>query len=563
MIHQAVESLLKTLPFAIDPALLETPQDHEMGDLALPCFTMAKEAKKAPAQIASDIANQLQPNEQVAKIVAAGPYVNFFINSAWLANQTLPEINARWVAYGKWIENDELVLVESPGPNTNKPLHLGHVRNMLLGNALAAILDFAGFEVKKVDIINDRGIHICKSMLAYQLFWNGAQPDKKSDHFVGDWYVRYAQEVEKDPTLEDKIQVMLQQREAGDPEVRASRKIMNDRALTGMRETYKRFWTRIDKAYFESDHYEKGKALVEKKFEEGMFTKDAKWNIVYDFGEDSFGSKVLLRNDGTAIYITQDLALAELRYEEFHMDRMVYIVGNEQEHHFQVLFALLKMLGHHFADKCYHLSYGMVSLPDGKMKSREGNVVDADNLADEMHAKSQELLIQRYPDLSTEEANERAEQIAMAAIKFFVLKYDAKKDFVFDRDQSLRFDGESGPYVQYTHARCCSIIEKAGTLLDHASVDYGHLVEDEERVLLVHLASFGDIISESAKIYEPALVTRYLQDLAQLFNAYYQKHSILTDDVELTKARVVLVAWIRQVLENGLRLLGIEAPERM
>ncbi len=329
-----------------------------------------------------------------------------------------------------------------------------------------------------------------------------------------------------------------------------------------MRETYTRFGTRIDQAYFESDHYEKGKALVEKKFEEGLFTKDAKGNIVYDFGDDSFGSKVLLRSDGTAIYITQDLALAELRYDEFHMNRMVYVVGNEQEHHFQVLFALLKLLGHSFADKCYHLSYGMVSLPDGKMKSREGNVVDADNMANEMQEKSRELLAQRYPDLSAEELRNRAEQIAMAAIKFFILKYDAKKDFIFDREQSLRFDGESGPYVQYTHARCCSILEKAG--FSGTGKDFERLVEDEERVLLVHLAHFAKVVNESATIYEPALVTRYLQELAQLFNGYYQKHSILIeDDLELSNQRVALVAGVRQVLENGLRLLGIDAPQRM
>lgn len=298
-------------------------------------------------------------------------------------------------------------------------------------------------------------------MLAYQLFGDGAQPDKKSDHFVGDRYVRYSQELEKDPTLEEKIQVMLQQREAGDAEVRALWQTMRDRALDGMRQTYTRFGTHIDKAYYESDHYEKGKTLVEKKFEEGLFTQDAKGNIVYDFGEDSFGSKVLLRSDGTAIYITQDLALAELRYEDFQMDRMIYVVGNEQEHHFQVLFALLTLLGHSFAEKCYHLSYGMVSLPDGKMKSREGNVVDADTMADEMHTKAKELLQQRYPELSEQELRDRAEQIALAAIKFFILKYDAKKDFVFDRELSLRFDGESGPYVQYTYARAWSLLEKA------------------------------------------------------------------------------------------------------
>lgn len=245
------------------------------------------------------------------------------------------------------------------------------------------------------------------------------------------------------------------------------------------------------------------------------------------------------------------------------MDRMVYVVGNEQEHHFQVLFALLKLLGHNFADKCYHLSYGMVSLPDGKMKSREGNVVDADNLADEMHAKAHELLVQRYPDLPDTELHTKAEQIAMAAIKFFILKYDAKKDFIFDREQSLRFDGESGPYVQYTHARCCSILEKVDSKVPLHDITFTHLVEEEERILLVHLAQFAALIQDAAMHYEPAILTRYLQELAQLFNGYYQKHAIIVDDLSLRQERVALVAGVKQILANGLEILGIAAPQRM
>ncbi len=561
MIKQAVQELLQQAPFAIDANLLEFPQDRSMGDLALPCFTMAKEAKKAPAQIATELAEQLRPNEKIWKIVATGPYVNFFVSTQRVAHSILPRIEEETLTYGHGEKKNELVLVESPGPNTNKPLHLGHVRNMLLGNALANILWFAGFEVKKVDIINDRGVHICKSMLAYEMFGNGAQPDKKPDHYVGDRYVRFATEAEKDPSLEEKVQVMLQQREAGDKNVMALWKTMRDRALKWMQETYERFWTRIDKAYYESDHYTKWKNLVEKKFEEWLFTKDAKGNIVYNFGEDSFGSKVLLRWDGTAIYITQDLALAQLRYDDYKMDRMVYVVGNEQEHHFQVLFALLKLLGLPFADKCYHLSYGMVSLPDGKMKSREGNVVDADNLASEMHDKAWLILKERYPDLTDKEVSDRAEQIAMAAIKFFILKYDAKKDFIFDREQSLRFDGESGPYVQYTHARVCSILEKAWT--SRIPDSFGKLDQEEDRILLVQLARFGEIVELAAESYEPAIVTRYLQDLAQLFNGYYSKYPILGDDDALSIARIALVTGIKQVLENGLKLLWIEAPQKM
>lgn len=385
--------------------------------------------------------------------------MNFFVNSTWLAKQVIVAVVEQGDRYGAGNKKGEKIVIESPGPNTNKPLHLGHVRNMLLGNSLAAITEFAGYDTIKVDIVNDRGVHICKSMLAYERRGNDEVPTKKSDHYVGDRYVHYAQEVEKDPTLEKDIQTMLQQRESGDTDVRALREKMRERSLQGMQETYARYGCHIEKPYYESDYYMLGKELIGQGEKDGIFIHNEKGNLI--FSDEQLGDKVVLRSDGTSVYVTQDIALGKLRYEDWNMDRMVYVVGSEQEMHFKFLFAIFKALGYTFADKCYHMSYGMISLPDGKMKSREGNTVDADTLADDMHKQSYTLLHERYTDLREDELHTKAEQVAMAAIKFFILLYDSKKDFVFDREASLRFDGESGPYLQYTYARIESIKHKA------------------------------------------------------------------------------------------------------
>ena len=327
-----------------------------------------------------------------------------------------------------------------------------------------------------------------------------------------------------------------------------------------MYQTYARYGTHIEKSYYESDHYLKGKAIVEAWLESWLFVKNAKGNVVYT--DDDLGDKTVLRSDGTAIYITQDLALAQLRYDDRNMDRMVYVVGNEQSDHFKFLFSILKTMGLPFADKCYHLSYGYVSLPDGRMKSREWNVVDADNLIDDMHTQSYEILKERYPDLPNDQLHTKAEAIAMAAIKFFVLKYDATKDFVFDREHSLRFDWETGPYVQYTYARCSWILTKAWSVANDP--DYSLLVEDQERLLLVHLNTFSELIQNAADRYQPYLVVRYALELAQLFNSYYQHHTINdSDNKPISDARLWLVRAIQQVLHNALTIVGIEVLEEM
>ncbi len=568
MIQAAVVELLKKLTIEgidIDGNLLETPQDRRMWDVSLPCFIFAKTLRKSPQQISADIAekmiaiNDTEEKNIISKIIATGSYINFFINPLWLANEVLECIEQKEDKYGEGEEKNEKLIIESPWPNTNKPLHLWHVRNILLGNSLAALANFAWYEIAKVDIVNDRGIHICKSMLAYQLWGENKEPNKKTDHFVWDRYVRYDTELKQDPSLEEKSQVMLQQRESGDKKVKALRKKMRNWALEGMSETYKIYDCVIDKAYYESDHYLKWKSIIEEGFIEGIFTKNGKGNIVFKDGDEE---KTVLRSDGTSIYMTQDIALWKIRYNDWKMDRMVYVVGNEQEHHFIFLFKIFKALWFSFADKCYHLSYGMISLPDGKMKSREGNVVDADTLIEELTNECVTMLTERHTDRDDNLVKKTAFQIAMGAIKFFILKYDEKKDFIFDRKQSLSFDGESWPYIQYTIARCGSIIAKSCTH-DVSEKDYSLLEEAEERILLVLLSGFSATIEKASDTYQPYLVARYILELAKTFNNYYQKHKIITDDKGLSAVRLSLVVWVKQVLKNWLRLLGIEAPEKM
>lgn len=555
--------------------LLESPKDPNHGDIAFPCFTLAKELGKSPVQIAQDIVSQITADDIIASAVETGPYINFFVQADYLAKAVISSVLDQKDNYGRGAKNNQTIVIESPSPNTNKPLHLWHVRNMLLGNSLDLICAFAGYTSVKVEVVNDRGIHICKSMLAYQLFWNNAEPDKKSDHFVGDRYVRFAQEVQTDLSLDEQAQAMLRKREDWDEEVRALWKKMNTRASDGFTTTYTRYGTRIDQHYYESDIYQEGKVIILDALERGIFVRDPKGNIAFPLEkkDGEMGYFVVLRADGTAVYATQDIALAAQREADYHMDRMVYVVGNEQEDYFKTLFAVIKALQYPFADQCHHLSYGMIALPDGKMKSRTGNVVDADDLAADMHEQAATVLRERYPDLSTEEISTKAEAIAMAGIKFFMIKYEVAKDFVFDPAQSLSFDGETGPYMLYSYARCAQIIAKAADngqwsmVNDQWNNKYKFnpilLTEEAERKILLHLSAFADVVVKAAQEYKPNLIARYILELTQLFNRYYQQTQIIVDDAALQAARVALVASVQQVLGNALHLLGIETVERM
>ncbi|MCF7867020.1 arginine--tRNA ligase [Candidatus Woesearchaeota archaeon] len=538
--------------------LLEVPPKPELGDFAFPCFLLAKELKKSPAEIATDLTSKIKENF-IEKVEAKGPYVNFWIKKEILVKNVLESLEENIV-----LDKKDKILLESPGPNTNKPLHLGHLRNMLLGVSNKKILNYLGHEVIPVDVVNDRGIHICKSMLAYKLFGNNETPESsgmKGDYFVGKYYVKFAEEVKNNPELEDQAKEMLKLWEEGDEETLDIWKKMRDWCLAGFKESFKNFDVVHEKSYYESETYKAGKEIILNGLENGLFEKDEDGAIIANLEDKGLGKKVLLRADGTSIYITQDIELARQRFEDYNMDRIVYIVGSEQIHHFKVLFEILKMLNFPFADKCHHLAYGMVYLPDGKMKSREGTIVDADNFKSDMVKMAKLEVKERYPDLNDDELNTRADMIASAAVNFFILKYDAHKDFVYDPKQSLSFTGDSGPYIQYTHARICSIQRKAN--LNPENINYSLLELDSERNLINKLEDFKDIILKSAENYRPSLIANYLLELSQLFNNYYHETQIIIEEKELMNARLFLINKIKYVLNNGLSLLNIKAPEEM
>ncbi|MBU0461476.1 MAG: arginine--tRNA ligase [Nanoarchaeota archaeon] len=557
----------------IDESLIEVPPDSKLGDYAIPCFTLAKQLKKNPQQIAAELAAKIKPNDTVTKIAATGPYINFFINKSLLAEDTVNTILKQKDKYGhSSTGKGKTVLVEYPGPNTNKPLHIGHLRNMALGETLSNLMESQGYKVGRVNVINDRGVHICKSMLAYDRWGEDKTPEsegKKSDHFVGDYYVLFAKKAKDDPKLEEETQELLRKWEANDPKTRKLWEKMNKWALSGFEETYKRFGLpRFDKEYFESNTYLKGKDVVLEGLKKGIFKKKDDGAIIIDLSKEGLGEKVLLRADGTTVYMTQDIYLAEARYADFKYDKMIYVVATEQNHHFRTLFIVLKKLGHKFADGCHHFAYGMVLLPEGKMKSREGTVVDADDLMLELEDLAKDEIIKRYKDLEEQEIHDRARMIGLGALKFYLLMTDAVKDITFHPEQSLSFEGDTGPYLQYTHARACSIMKKAeeqGVKIDtKKKLDFSVLKMPEEIALIQSLSEFPSKTKDACDLYKPHLVAQYLLSLGRAFNEFYHACPCLQEkDENLSRARLVLVNCTRQVLHNGLSLLGMTAPEEM
>lgn len=554
-------------------ALIETPPQGLWADLAFPCFSLAKSRGQSPVQIAQSIASSMVDGLMCTS-EAKGPYVNITFSAEFVLQQ-LSTFNIEHSTTTKGT-----ILIESPSPNTNKPLHLGHVRNMCLWNSLAKIMEAGSYKVTKVEVINDRGIHICKSMLAYQLRGNNTEPDKKSDHFVGDRYVRYAKEEEKNPEIKEQAQAMLQKREAGDPEIHALRHKMNTRAIEGMKETYQRYGTHIDDATLESDVYMNGKDVAERWLAQGLFVRDPKGNIALPIptNDDKMSYFVVLRADGTAVYATQDLVLVDKRFQTYHMDKMVYVTGNEQDDFFKALLKCFKWLNYPFADQCYHLSYGMIELPNGKMKSRTGNVVDADELIEDLHQTSFDEIKKRYPDLDDTIAHERAEQIALGAINFYMLKIDPAKGFVFDPAESLSFEGETGPYVQYTYARCAAILRKASPLLSRGAggdqtqqqwsslplLSKERMITGEEKNLALHLLSFQDYLDKAMEEYKPSTICRYAIELCQLINSYYQSHQIIDEShLEQTAHRIAMIKQAQHYLGKAMDLVCVPRVEVM
>ena len=541
--------------------LLVTPPDPKMGDYAFPCFRLGKKAKEE----AEKLLEKIKKPDFIKEIKVVGPYLNFFLKPSVFAKETLTAVYKQAANYGKGKEKSKIV-IEYCGPNTNKPLHLGHLRNMSLGIATCKIADFLGNKIYPVNIVNDRGIHICKSMLAYMKWGKNKQPDKKGDHFVGDYYVLFSKKAKDDEDLVNEAQELLLKWEREDPEVLKLWKQMNSWVLEGFAETYKRFGVSFVKEYFESKYYQGGKELVYEGLKKKVFEKDHTKAIIAKLEKYNLPDKVLLRGDETSIYITQDMNLAELRARDFKFNQMIYVVASEQRLHFQQLFKVLEMLKKPYAKNLYHLSYGMVHLPSGRMKSREGTVIDADDLMDEVSSLAAEEIKKRHQKLNDEKVNTRAELIAVGAIKFFMVKTDPVKDIVFDPKESLNFEGETGPYVQYTHARACSILRKAKKdenleVVNQVSFDQFDLAE--EMALLKLLNDFPNIVAKAAATYKPHHLAQYLISLSQAFNEFYHKCPVISEQIQVMKARLLLVDCVRQVIENGLGLLGISAPEEM
>ncbi|MDD5086430.1 MAG: arginine--tRNA ligase [Candidatus Nanoarchaeia archaeon] len=556
-----IEKALK--PYAKGEMTVEIPPDSKLGDYAFPCFNLAKQLRKSPADIAKDLSLKIKPNKYIREIRNVGPYVNFFINNDILNETILNEILKNKEKYGLWPTKHKKVVIEFPSPNTNKPLHLGHARNMLIGESLSRILEFDGYKVFRVNLNNDRGVHICKSMLAYKKWGDSKTPEsenKKSDHFVGDFYVLYSKKAKENPGLDNEAQEMLKKWENNDKETVELWKKMNNWAIKGFNETYNMFGIKHDKTYNESEHYDDAKKIVLDNFKKGIFKKDEEGNIYVELEKYSLPNKILLRADGTSVYMTQDIMLAKIKYNDFKMDKSIFVVGSEQKLHFNQLFKILELIGFKNFDGCYHLAYGMISLPEGKMKSREGTVVDADDIVEDMISLAKQEIEKRH-DINKKEIEERAKTIGLGALNFFVLKYDALKDFVFNPKESISFEGETGPYIQYAHARICSILRKAGK--QAKDIDLSLLNKKEEKDIIKLLGSFPEVIDSAASGYKPSLIARYLLDLSQLFNEFYHKHQIIKADEKTRDARLALIKSIKYVVENGLNLLGIDAPEKM
>ncbi|MCK5738068.1 arginine--tRNA ligase [bacterium] len=581
---------------------LTPPPKGKLGDFAFGCFPLAKVLRKAPPIIATEIAAHIHSGGIIAKAEAAGPYLNIYVNYDRLTQIVCRQILENASTFGNSTAyNGQKILIEYSAPNTNKPQHLGHVRNNLLGMAVTNLLDAVGYEAVPVNLVNDRGVHICKSMRAYQIFGENQTPEStgiKGDHFVGQFYVKYEQEQKKEwktwvaakdvdlTDLDDrerrrleheflqesqmyqKTQKMLQQWEQGDPEVRALWEKMNSWVFAGFDTTYKRLGCKFAKIYKESNTYNLGKKLVLDGLEKGAFFQKEDGSVWIDLADQKLGQKLLLRRDGTSVYITQDIGTTKLKFDDFKPQKAMWVVADEQNHHFQVLIAVLKKLGFEWANGCYHLGYGMIDLPEGRMKSREGTVVDADNLMDELVEMEKTEIRERNVDIPESEFDKTAETLALGALKFFILKFVPQTRMTFNPRESISPLGFTGPYIQYAYVRVRSLFRKS-TDYDFDSIDendceFNLLNSPAEKAIIRKLHDFPQEILAAAEAYNPSRVCNYLFELGKALNSFYHDHSVLKAETpELIKARLILSKAVAIVLERGLAILGIGVPERM
>lgn len=560
-----------------------TKKEHE-GDYTIVVFPLTKFSKKSPEQTAELLGKYLQEKTDFIKRynVVKG-FLNLSLaDSYWL--HRLQEISAD-SGFGTFPANHQKVVLEYCGPNTNKPLHIGHVRNMLLGFSMSEILKAAGYDVTKVNIYNDRGIAICKSMVAYLRFGHGATPAStgiKGDHFVGDWYVKFNEaaleelksianvsndfdEDQKLTSLYQEAQEMLLKWENGDPPTIALWKQMNDWVYEGFHDTFKLIGVDFQKDYFESETYKLGKGIVEEGLQKKVFKKRTDGAVVIDLTPDGLDEKVLLRSDGTSIYITQDLATAELRYDDFHMDKMIYVVANEQDYHFKVLKLALQKLGKQWADGIYHLSYALVESPTGRFKSREGKTADADDLIAEVMRIAEERTkeLGKIEGFTEEQAQELYKTIGLGALKYFVLRVNPYRKIIFNPEESIDFHGNTGPFIQYTHARICAVLRKAENA-NFTNFENLQNMADEERDLIIQLSEYDNVVQSAAEKFDPSEVANYVYNIAKLYNKFYHDYSILNAETETLKNfRIALSRQTGSVIKKAMNLLGIEVPERM
>lgn len=585
----------------LSPVVLQVPPKPEMGDLAFPLFAYAKAFSKAPNVIAQELSARVNAldgdfgaNKPDGEAFALGPYMNVRVNMDSVVSQMYGKIKSSGASYGHSnLLEDRKVMIEFSCPNTNKPLHLGHVRNDCIGQSMSQILKACGANVMKVNLINNRGVHICKSMLAYQKFGNGETPQSsgiKGDHLVGNYYVRFAeweaQELKKDtaaniakgmseeeakalakkengPDME--AQAMLRKWEQGDPQVMELWRLMNGWTLAGVAQTYERTGISFDKYYYESDTYKLGKDKVLEGLERGIFQKADDGSVYIDNSDIGLDRKILLRRDGTSIYITQDIGTAINRHEDWPFDSLIYVVASEQNYHFKVLFHVLEKLGYSWAKDLHHLSYGMVFLPEGKMKSREGTVVDADNLIDDLTKMAKDQILEKGREGDLDDVDGTAHKIALGALNYYILQFNPNKDFVFNPKESLSFNGNTGPYLQYMGARISSMLRKYDEAAYHdVAFNLAVLSLEDEREMLKMLASFPEVVGKACTQYDPSIVCAFLYDLSKKFSHWYHDNQILKADTpELVKARVSLCEMVLQVMKNAFDLVGIPFLEKM
>lgn len=596
----AVASAIKTLygqEAAENQIQLQKTKKEFEGHLTLVVFPLLRISRKKPEDTAREIGEYLAANSPlIEKYNAVNGFLNLTISSSsWIGLLLDIHHDAQYGIVAP-TEESPLVMIEYSSPNTNKPLHLGHVRNNLLGWALANVIAANGNKVVKTNIVNDRGIHICKSMLAWLKYGNGETPEtsgKKGDHLIGDYYVAFdkhyreqvaeltakfqaegldeetaKQRAEREAPLIVEAHKMLVKWEQGDPEVRGLWKRMNEWVYAGFDETYKNLGVNFDKIYYESDTYLEGKKVVLKGLENNLFFKKEDGSVWADLTKDGLDEKLLLRADGTSVYMTQDIGTAKLRFQDYPINKMIYVVGNEQNYHFQVLSILLDRLGFEWGKSLVHFSYGMVELPNGKMKSREGTVVDADDLIAEMVSQARQTSDEmgKFTDMSEEEKNEIARIVGMGALKYFLLKVDARKNMLFNPAESIDFNGNTGPFIQYTYARIRSVLRKAAeagvTVPEELPNDIELSLKEEE--IVQHIADFAAVVKQAGTDYSPSTIANYCYDLVKEYNQFYHDFSILKETDEKKKLfRLVLSANVAKVIRLGMGLLGIEMPERM